>query len=127
MICIIIINVLCGIYGGLDSRGEIPAWVCILTGLLYVCYHLFDLSDGKHARNTKNSSPLGLLVDHGVDALTSFLFLMSLANIIKLGKNFNLKLFIELLCFFYILKCKYSTSYEFFFWKFNHVLLILNI
>ena len=42
--------------------------------------------DGKHARNTKNSSPLGLLVDHGCDALTTFLFLMSLANILKLSK-----------------------------------------
>ena len=73
------------IYGGLSSTGPIPGWVCILTGILYICYHLFDLLDGKHARNTKNSSPLGLLVDHGCDALTTFLFLMSMANILGLG------------------------------------------
>ena len=50
-------------------------------------YHLFDLMDGKHARNTKNSSALGLLMDHGCDALTTFLFLMSFGNIIRLGKQ----------------------------------------
>ena len=44
--------------------------------------------DGKHARNTKSSSALGLLVDHGCDALTTFLFMMSYANMIKLGKFF---------------------------------------
>lgn len=43
--------------------------------------------DGKHARNTGNSSPLGLLVDHGCDALTTFLYMMSLANILKFSKK----------------------------------------
>jgi len=74
------------VYGGLSSSGSIPGWVCILTGILYAIYHLFDLIDGKHARNTKTSSPLGMLVDHGCDALTTSLFLMSMANIVKLGK-----------------------------------------
>jgi len=83
----LVINILSVVYGGLSSKGDIPGWVCILTGFLYVFYHLFDLLDGKHARNTKNSSPLGLLMDHGCDALTTFLFLMSLANILKIGKK----------------------------------------
>jgi len=83
----LIINILSIVYGGLSSKGEIPTWVCIVTGLLYISYHLFDLLDGKHARNTKNSSPLGLLMDHGCDALTTFLFLMSMANILKLGEK----------------------------------------
>lgn len=74
------------IFSGLDSKGNTPSWLCILTGILYVFYHLVDLMDGKHARNTKNSSPLGLLVDHGCDALTTNLFLMSLANILKFSK-----------------------------------------
>jgi ethanolaminephosphotransferase len=50
-----------------------------------MAYYLFDLMDGKHARNTKNSSALGLLMDHGCDALTTFLFLMSFGNIIRIG------------------------------------------
>ena len=50
--------------------------------------------DGKHARNTKQSSPLGLLMDHGCDALTTFLFLMSFANMIQLSKK-NLKFVIN--------------------------------
>jgi len=73
----------------LDGKNIIPGWLCILSGILYATYHLFDLMDGKHARNTKTSSPLGLLMDHGCDALTTFLFLMSFGNILRLG-NFNL-------------------------------------
>lgn len=78
------------IFGGLDGKGDIPSWVSILSGVLYFTYHIFDLLDGKHARNTKNSSPLGLLMDHGCDALTTFLFLMSLATILKICKLISL-------------------------------------
>ena len=84
--CVILINILCNIYGGLDGKGIIPGWVCVFSALLYITYHLLDLMDGKHARNTKNSSPLGLLMDHGCDAITTFLFLMSFGNIIQLSK-----------------------------------------
>jgi len=84
-LCVLTINILCNIYGGLDGRGIIPGWLSILSGILYFSYHLLDLMDGKHARNTKNSSPLGLLTDHGCDALVTFLFMMSLGNIIRIG------------------------------------------
>lgn len=42
--------------------------------------------DGKHARRTGNSSPLGLLFDHGCDAVTTFLFACGLGTVIGLGK-----------------------------------------
>lgn len=42
--------------------------------------------DGKQARRTKSSSPLGLLMDHGTDALTTFFFTQSLGSIIGLSK-----------------------------------------
>ncbi|CAK8995742.1 Cholinephosphotransferase 1 (Diacylglycerol cholinephosphotransferase 1) [Durusdinium trenchii] len=31
-----------------------------------------DAVDGKHARNTKQSTPLGAVVDHGIDAFCAF-------------------------------------------------------
>jgi len=84
---VILINILCNIYGGLDGKGKIPGSICIISAILYFSYHLLDLMDGKHARNTKASSPLGLLMDHGCDALTTFLFLMSFGNMIQLSKK----------------------------------------
>ena len=32
-----------------------------------------DAMDGKHARNTKRASPLGQLMDHGCDAVSTFI------------------------------------------------------
>ena len=57
--------------------------------LFYFLYYIFDLCDGKHARNTGNSSPLGLLMDHGCDAVTTFVFIFALGSIIRLGKLYN--------------------------------------
>jgi len=47
----------------------IPRWVFLLNGILLFAYQTLDNMDGKQARNTKSSSPLGELFDHGVDAL----------------------------------------------------------
>ncbi len=46
-----------------------PAWSCILTALSLVVYSTMDNMDGKQARRTGSSSPLGLLFDHGCDAI----------------------------------------------------------
>lgn len=72
----------------MDGKGDIPTWAILTVAFLYPLYHIFDILDGKHARNTKQSSPLGLLVDHGCDAITTFLFTMSLGSIFKLEGAF---------------------------------------
>ncbi|GMH31209.1 hypothetical protein Nepgr_033052 [Nepenthes gracilis] len=46
-----------------------PRWVHFLHGLLLFLYQTFDAVDGKQARRTNSSSPLGELFDHGCDAL----------------------------------------------------------
>lgn len=46
---------------------------------------MFDNLDGKQARRTKTSSPLGLLFDHGCDATTTFMLSQSLGSYIGLG------------------------------------------
>jgi ethanolaminephosphotransferase len=88
LLCNIIINVMIGYYSGLDGKGDIPAWAIALTAFLYPLYHIFDILDGKHARKTGQSSPLGLLMDHGCDALTTFLFMISLGSILRLEGAF---------------------------------------
>ena len=49
---------------------ELPSWFFILNAFCYFMYRMFDELDGKQARKTGNSSPLGLLFDHGCDAFS---------------------------------------------------------
>lgn len=46
-----------------------PRWVHFVHGLCLFLYQTFDAVDGKQARRTSSSSPLGELFDHGCDAL----------------------------------------------------------
>jgi ethanolaminephosphotransferase len=58
-----------------DSDREIPRWVFIIAGInVFVAYTL-DGIDGKHARRTGSSTPLGELFDHGLDSYSS-IFIM---------------------------------------------------
>jgi ethanolaminephosphotransferase len=57
----------------LDSPA--PAWVYMCHGILLFLYQTFDAVDGKQARRTNSSSPLGELFDHGISK--SFLLLLS--------------------------------------------------
>ena len=47
----------------------VPSWVFLINGIALFWYQTLDNMDGKQARNTGTSSPLGELFDHGVDAL----------------------------------------------------------
>jgi ethanolaminephosphotransferase len=88
--CNVITCIMINYYSGLDGQGDIPTYAMFLAAFLYWAYHIIDILDGKHARNTGQSSPLGLLMDHGCDALTTFLFTMSLGSILKLSKNISI-------------------------------------
>ncbi|KAL8549317.1 hypothetical protein ACS0TY_008240 [Phlomoides rotata] len=46
-----------------------PRWVHFVHGVFLFLYQTFDAVDGKQARRTSSSSPLGELFDHGCDAL----------------------------------------------------------
>lgn len=59
----------------MDYTGEAPRWVYALSAISVVIYVNLDCIDGKQARRTKSSSPLGQLFDHGCDALSIRLLL----------------------------------------------------
>lgn len=42
-----------------------PRWTYAYCGIAQFVYQTLDAVDGKHARATKASSPLGQLFDHG--------------------------------------------------------------
>ncbi|KAG2485052.1 hypothetical protein HYH03_016150 [Edaphochlamys debaryana] len=52
-----------------DFTGEAPSWAYYFAGISIVVYTNLDNLDGKQARRTGTSSPLGQLFDHGCDAL----------------------------------------------------------
>uniref|UniRef100_A0A7S0X1J6 Ethanolaminephosphotransferase n=1 Tax=Chlamydomonas leiostraca TaxID=1034604 RepID=A0A7S0X1J6_9CHLO len=54
---------------------DTPRWVFALNALATVVYVNLDCIDGKQARRTRSSSPLGQLFDHGCDALSVHLLL----------------------------------------------------
>ena len=64
--------------------GFIPPWACFFSAFCYLLYMILDNIDGKQARRTKSSSPLGLLFDHGTDACTTFFITCGLGAILAL-------------------------------------------
>jgi len=70
-----------------DLQGEVPRWMCILAAVGQLAYVILDNCDGKQARKTGSSSPLGLLFDHGCDAINTFISGLSLFAVLQLGNN----------------------------------------
>jgi len=64
-----IIIQLCAI--GSAFVGVTPLWFLIGQAYCYFIYRLLDEMDGKQARRTGNSSPLGLIFDHGCDCFAA--------------------------------------------------------
>eukprot|EP00818_Percolomonas_sp_WS_P003659 CAMPEP_0117446152 /NCGR_PEP_ID=MMETSP0759-20121206/6178_1 /TAXON_ID=63605 /ORGANISM="Percolomonas cosmopolitus, Strain WS" /LENGTH=447 /DNA_ID=CAMNT_0005238379 /DNA_START=119 /DNA_END=1462 /DNA_ORIENTATION=+ len=50
----------------------------LIMPILFFAYQTLDGCDGKQARRTKNSTPLGEILDHGVDAISASIFMYSL-------------------------------------------------
>eukprot|EP00574_Skeletonema_japonicum_P011670 CAMPEP_0201723774 /NCGR_PEP_ID=MMETSP0593-20130828/7689_1 /ASSEMBLY_ACC=CAM_ASM_000672 /TAXON_ID=267983 /ORGANISM="Skeletonema japonicum, Strain CCMP2506" /LENGTH=472 /DNA_ID=CAMNT_0048214907 /DNA_START=100 /DNA_END=1518 /DNA_ORIENTATION=- len=55
----------------MNSEYVVPSAIFLLNGWAMLIYQTLDNMDGKQARKTGSSSPLGLLFDHGCDALNS--------------------------------------------------------
>ena len=70
-----------GYYTGFKG-GFVPSWACFFSAFCYLLYQVLDNIDGKQARRTNSSSPLGLLVDHGTDACTTFFITCALGAIL---------------------------------------------
>ncbi|CAN1127267.1 Choline/ethanolaminephosphotransferase 1 [Linum perenne] len=63
-----------------------PRWVHFAHGLLLFLYQTFDAVDGKQARRTNSSSPLGELFDHGCDALACAFEAMAFGSTAMCGR-----------------------------------------
>jgi ethanolaminephosphotransferase len=54
-----------------SSVDDIPRWIFFYNAIAMLVYQTLDNMDGRQARRTGSSSPMGLLFDHGCDAINS--------------------------------------------------------
>ena len=60
-------------------------WLALVSAACMFLYQTFDNMDGKQARKTGTSSPLGLLFDHGCDAINAGLSVLPVASALGFG------------------------------------------
>lgn len=53
----------------LPYGSDAPKWSLFFYGISVFIYQMLDNLDGKQARKLQNSTPLGMIMDHGCDAL----------------------------------------------------------
>ncbi|XP_074602874.1 choline/ethanolaminephosphotransferase 1 bbc isoform X2 [Brevipalpus obovatus] len=68
-----------------DAKQPIPGWALLFFGLGLFVYQTLDATDGKQARRTGTSSPLGELFDHGCDSVSTLFVSLATCLIIQLG------------------------------------------
>lgn len=74
-------------YHSHDFYSPASSWVYFYAGVSLLFYMVMDNLDGKQARRTGSSSPLGHLFDHGCDALNVTLSGMSVLATVQLGPH----------------------------------------
>jgi len=71
----------------LTGEGEIPRYCFILIAVAVWTYSTLDAIDGKQARRTKSSSPLGQLFDHGCDSFSTTFFVLGLSQAFRIDSE----------------------------------------
>lgn len=68
-----------------DAKTAAPRWACALCALGLFVYQSLDAIDGKQARRTGSSNPLGELFDHGCDSVSTVFVALSACTAVQLG------------------------------------------
>lgn len=92
-----------------DAKSEIPWWSLLLAGLGLFLYQSLDAIDGKQARRTKSSSPLGELFDHGCDSFSLTFVTLGVTSALNLGYELHLLLFENLAAAFFFYCAHWQT------------------
>lgn len=84
----------------LNLEVRVSNYAILFKAFSHILYLILDNADGKQARRTKTSSPLGLLLDHGLDALTTVIVGYNCSMIFAVGNNSISSYFLFLGLFF---------------------------
>ncbi|XP_065191313.1 cholinephosphotransferase 1-like [Sycon ciliatum] len=87
-----------------------PSWVYFLCAISFFVYQALDAIDGKHARRTNCSTPLGELFDHGCDAVSLAFVGLAVPCSMRLG-DYPLYLFISYLTTLVVFYCAHWRTY----------------
>ncbi|XP_017081570.1 cholinephosphotransferase 1 isoform X2 [Drosophila eugracilis] len=87
-----------------------PRWTCLLCALGLFVYQSLDSIDGKQARRTNTSSPLGELFDHGCDSISTVFVALSACISCQLGHYPNW-LFFQCFCAIALFYCAHWQTY----------------
>ncbi|KAH8300690.1 hypothetical protein KR018_007154 [Drosophila ironensis] len=87
-----------------------PRWTCFLCALGLFIYQSLDSIDGKQARRTNTSSPLGELFDHGCDSISTVFVALSACISCQLGHYPNW-LFFQCFCAIALFYCAHWQTY----------------
>ncbi len=85
LILVIISHCLVALYAPNFTEENVPPFFWILCALFLFAYYILDAMDGKQARKTGSSSPLGLIMDHGCDAMNACISSLTFAALLKLS------------------------------------------
>ncbi|KAM9313505.1 cholinephosphotransferase 1 [Gastrophryne carolinensis] len=64
---------------------EAPSWALLLCAIGLFAYQSLDAIDGKQARRTNSSSPLGELFDHGCDSISTVFVAVGALSAVRSG------------------------------------------
>lgn len=89
--------------GGFDFSHKLNRITCFVIGIFQLIYQLLDNLDGKQARRTGNSTPFGMLMDHGCDIFTNIFTAFNLSKLLLVGNDdfFSFSVFFGLILGFY--------------------------
>ncbi|XP_020669855.3 ethanolaminephosphotransferase 1 isoform X2 [Pogona vitticeps] len=112
-------------YASAPDQEHVPSGVWVVVGLLNFMAYTLDGVDGKQARRTQSSTPLGELFDHGLDSWACMFFVVTVYSTFGRGTNgvsvFVLYLLLWVVLFSFILSHweKYNTGILFLPWGYD--------
>ncbi|KAK7791694.1 hypothetical protein R5R35_008712 [Gryllus longicercus] len=93
-----------------DAKEEAPRWACFACALGLFVYQSLDAIDGKQARRTGTSSPLGELFDHGCDSISTVFVALSACIAVQLG-FYPSWMFFQCFCAMTLFYCAHWQTY----------------
>ncbi|XP_034237634.1 choline/ethanolaminephosphotransferase 1 isoform X5 [Thrips palmi] len=105
-----IVTTLILIYYSADAKSDAPRWAFFLCGVGLFAYQSLDAIDGKQARRTGTSSPLGELFDHGCDSISTVFVAASACIAVQLG-HYPTWMFFQCFCAMTLFYCAHWQTY----------------
>jgi ethanolaminephosphotransferase len=107
----------------LPFSSDAPGWALFLYGFCVCAYQMLDNVDGKLARKIQNSTPLGMIMDHGCDALGVICLTAGMGRVVCVSDSLLiLWVFVFVMFSFYITAwCQYWSNGILILGKFNGV------